>query len=45
MRISATGDKEAGNEEADEDTFELWMRDPVEAIRDLLGNPAFKDHL
>jgi hypothetical protein len=25
--------------------FELWMRDPVECVRELLGNPAFKDQL
>ncbi|KAL1674742.1 hypothetical protein EV122DRAFT_293228 [Schizophyllum commune] len=24
--------------------IELWQRDPVECIRDLLGNPAFKGH-
>lgn len=22
---------------------ELWSRDPIECIRELLGNPAFKD--
>ncbi len=24
---------------------ELWRRDPVECIRELIGNPAFKDYL
>lgn len=24
---------------------ELWKRDPVELIKELMGNPAFKDHL
>lgn len=24
---------------------ELWMRDPVECIRDLLANPAFAEHM
>lgn len=26
-------------------TFELWKRDPVECIKELVGNPAFKEHL
>jgi hypothetical protein len=24
---------------------ELWVRDPVECIRELVGNPAFRDYL
>ncbi|KAJ7583439.1 hypothetical protein C8J56DRAFT_1096646 [Mycena floridula] len=24
---------------------ELWMRDPVEVIKELIGNPAFKNHM
>jgi hypothetical protein len=24
---------------------ELWRRDPVECVRQLMGNPAFRDHL
>lgn len=24
---------------------ELWMRNPVECIKDLIGNPLFKDHM
>ena len=24
---------------------DLWLRDPLECIRDLLANPAFRDHL
>ncbi|OAX31081.1 hypothetical protein K503DRAFT_704264, partial [Rhizopogon vinicolor AM-OR11-026] len=23
----------------------LWMCDPVECIKDLIGNPLFKDHM
>ena len=26
-----------------QETLELWTRDPVECIRDLVGNPAFKN--
>lgn len=25
------------------ETLELWRRDPVECIRELIGNPAFRD--
>ncbi len=25
--------------------IELWQRDPVECIRELIGNPVFKDYL
>jgi hypothetical protein len=25
--------------------LELWRRDPVECIRELLGNPALKNHI
>ena len=24
---------------------ELWVRDPVDCIRELIGNPAFRDHM
>ncbi|KAJ7051861.1 Zn-finger domain-containing protein [Mycena amicta] len=27
------------------ETVELWKRDPVECVRELIGNPAFKDRL
>ncbi|EKM49587.1 uncharacterized protein PHACADRAFT_106209 [Phanerochaete carnosa HHB-10118-sp] len=26
-------------------TFELWKWDPVECIKELIGNPAFKEHI
>lgn len=25
--------------------LELWKRDPVECIKELIGNPAFQEHL
>ncbi|TFK84310.1 hypothetical protein K466DRAFT_496815 [Polyporus arcularius HHB13444] len=34
---------EEGNVKVEE--VELWRRDPVECIRELIGNPDFKDHL
>ncbi|TEB37729.1 hypothetical protein FA13DRAFT_1614435, partial [Coprinellus micaceus] len=41
--ITVTGDKmtEGGKPMVEE--VELWSRDPIECIRELLGNPAFKD--
>ena len=27
------------------ETIELWKRDPVECIKELMGNPTFKDHI
>jgi hypothetical protein len=34
---------EANRESAEE--LELWYRDPIACIRDLLGNPSFRDHI
>ncbi|KAJ7155306.1 hypothetical protein C8R46DRAFT_1296802, partial [Mycena filopes] len=39
-----------GNRRDDDDVLmteelELWMRDPVECIKELMSNPAFKDHM
>lgn len=28
-----------------EEYVEVWRRDPVECVRELLGNPAFKDYI
>ena len=28
-----------------EETLEVWFRDPVDCIRELIGNPTFRDHL
>lgn len=27
------------------ETYELWLRDPVECVLELLGNPAFRDSM
>ncbi|EIW82034.1 hypothetical protein CONPUDRAFT_54600, partial [Coniophora puteana RWD-64-598 SS2] len=45
IHVSATGDKRAEDDKPEDDTFEMWMRDPVEAVCELIGNPALKDHL
>ncbi|KAF7367105.1 hypothetical protein MSAN_00970100 [Mycena sanguinolenta] len=41
--IPVTGDilDENGNKRTE--TAELWFRDPVECVRELIGNPSFKD--
>lgn len=43
--ITLTGDMVDDSEEETPPTedLELWFRDPVECIRELLGNPVFKD--
>ncbi len=43
--FETTGDEldETGNPMSEQ--FELWRRDPVECIRELMGNPSFKDVL
>ncbi|EIW85982.1 hypothetical protein CONPUDRAFT_43911 [Coniophora puteana RWD-64-598 SS2] len=42
--VPSEGDEES-NDDEDDETYELWMRDPVEAVRELIGNPAFKDNI
>jgi hypothetical protein len=27
------------------ESVELWFRDPIECVRSLIGNPAFREHL
>jgi hypothetical protein len=43
--ISMKGDLLDENGNALEEELELWMRDPVEVVKELLGNPAFRDHM
>lgn len=28
-----------------EESVEVWRRDPVECVKELMGNPAFKNHM
>lgn len=37
------GDEEDDKGDARKETVELWRRDPVECVRELIGNPAFHD--
>ncbi|KAK6977749.1 hypothetical protein R3P38DRAFT_2747985, partial [Favolaschia claudopus] len=41
--FSLTGDEADGKGQAKTEVVELWYRDPVECIKELLGNPLFKD--
>ncbi|KAG1831199.1 hypothetical protein DFJ58DRAFT_719589 [Suillus subalutaceus] len=43
--VTSTGDQMDGNDEPLTEQHELWRRDPVECVRELIRNPAFKDYL
>ncbi|KAG1784333.1 uncharacterized protein HD556DRAFT_1446796 [Suillus plorans] len=44
-KISVRGNQTDEKGEPLHEDVELWMRDPVECIKDLIGNPQFKDHM
>ena len=41
--VKAAGDHIDENGTAMEEKLELWQHDPVECIKELVGNPAFKE--
>ncbi|KAL0069193.1 hypothetical protein AAF712_003881 [Marasmius tenuissimus] len=43
VRLEGDRTDEDGRQMTEE--LELWMRDPVECIRELIGNPAFRDKI
>jgi hypothetical protein len=43
--VTAVGDRLDENGKMSTEELELWMRDPVECIKELMSNPAFKDHM
>ena len=43
--IKTTGDLRDEDGELLAEENKLWVRDPVECIRELMGNPAFCDYL
>ena len=43
--IKTTGDLQDEDGELLTEENELWVRDPIECIRELIGNPAFRDHM
>ncbi|KAF7304429.1 hypothetical protein HMN09_00845100 [Mycena chlorophos] len=42
--LTITGDKLDEDGQRMKEEVELWIRDPVECIREIIGNPAFKEH-
>ncbi|KAK7018916.1 hypothetical protein R3P38DRAFT_2714788 [Favolaschia claudopus] len=43
--VTAAGNRVDENDELMSEDLELWIRDPVECIKELMGNPAFRDHM
>ncbi|KAJ7496317.1 Zn-finger domain-containing protein [Mycena galericulata] len=43
--VTAAGNRVDENDELMSEELELWMRDPVECIKELMSNPAFREHM
>jgi hypothetical protein len=43
--VKVEGDRVGDAGETLSENVELWMRDPVECVKELVGNPAFKDFM
>ncbi|KAJ6452581.1 hypothetical protein C8R45DRAFT_1193590 [Mycena sanguinolenta] len=43
--VTAAGNQLDENDELMSEELELWMRNPVECIKELMSNPAFRDHM
>jgi len=43
--VDVVGDTLDDNGKPMGEKLELWRRDPLECIQELLGNPVFKDHV
>lgn len=43
--VTITGNVENEDGMRMEENVEVWRRDPVECVKELMGNPAFKDHM
>ncbi|KAJ7184817.1 Zn-finger domain-containing protein [Mycena filopes] len=43
--VTAAGNQLDENDEMMTEDLELWKRDPVECIKELMGNPAFHDYM
>lgn len=43
--LTIQGDQVGPNGQPLTEELELWRRDPVECVRELIGNPAFKDYM
>ena len=43
--VTVTGDKKTADGVDMSEELELWFRNPVECVRELIGNPVFRDHM
>ncbi|KAJ7788980.1 hypothetical protein B0H14DRAFT_3575250 [Mycena olivaceomarginata] len=43
--VTAVGNQVDENDELMSEDLELWIRDPVECIKELMSNPAFREHM
>ncbi|KAJ7250083.1 hypothetical protein B0H12DRAFT_1234544 [Mycena haematopus] len=43
--VTAAGNRLDENDELMSEDLELWMRNPVECIKELMSNPAFREHM
>ena len=43
--IEVSGDRPDENGNIMHEEVELWYRDPIECMKELIGNPAFKDYI
>lgn len=43
--VTITGNLVDENGVCMEESVEVWRRDPVECVKELMGNPAFKDYM
>ncbi|KAJ7705072.1 hypothetical protein B0H16DRAFT_1346536 [Mycena metata] len=43
--VTAAGNRVNEDDELMSEDLELWMRDPVECIKELLSNPVFREHM
>jgi hypothetical protein len=41
--ITATGNQVGTDGEMMSEDLEMWKHDPVECVKELIGNPAFRD--
>ncbi|KAG1878582.1 hypothetical protein C8R48DRAFT_752658 [Suillus tomentosus] len=44
-KVTVRGNCEDDKGEMLQEDVELWSRDPVECVKELIGNPAFKEHM
>ncbi|KAF8893149.1 hypothetical protein BD779DRAFT_1468164 [Infundibulicybe gibba] len=43
--VKTTGDRQGEDGKMMEEEMELWFRNPIDCVKELIGNPTFKDHI